>query len=152
MDKALVLRIREQNQDALKYLETVDYFDMEVFGRFTYHFSCGVYRIANRLNDKRRRIYLEDMLRAIAGSGGKPLHDADICDAGLIKDFRGCAFGWVIRPMNKDLEEPSEHPFDPDLTTVTVHIMDEKEWMEWGIDNHWLSNKNAKARRGHYPF
>lgn len=152
MDNNLVLSIRELNQSALKYLATVDYFDMEVYGKYTYHFSGGVYRIANRLNDKRRISYLEDMLRTIAGSAGKPLHNMDLCDTGLVNDFRGCAFGWVIRPMDKDLEAPSEHPFDPDLTTVTVHIMDEQEWMAWDTDNTWLSNTNAKAGRGHYPF
>ncbi|WP_370278573.1 hypothetical protein [Pontibacterium sp.] len=151
MDKDLVLRIRELNQNALRYLETVDYYDDEVCGDYTYQFCGGVLKVADRMNERRKASYLEKILKRIAKVGGKPLYDADPCDTGIVCDDRGCEVAWIIRPMAKFLDGPSEDPFNTDVTTVTVYITTDPDYAKWARKQHWLSNTNAKSR-GHFPF
>lgn len=151
MNKDLVLRIRELNQSALRHIGTMKYDDTELFGKYTYYLCADVLRVIDRMNEKRKASYVEKLLRKIADAGGKPLHDQDICDTGMTTDDRGVTVCWIIRPLDKSLEAPSESPLDLSETTITVYITGELNYGKWARNTHWLSNTNAKSR-GHYPF
>lgn len=152
MNKDLIMKIRTLNQNALKYLGSVGYLDDEVCGEYTYQFCAGVLRVADRMNEKRKVAYLTGLLRKVAQLGGKPLHDYDLCDTGLMCDERGCTIGWIIRPMSKFLSEPSDDPFNPDVTTIAVYITDDPSYGKWTRHDTWLRNTNAKEGGSHYPF